>query len=85
MSQDSHRLGVVSSFTIMRTQRRPEARHTPIGAAGAYCLAWPSAVTGDRPLWIGLAGGGAMVIVALTWLKEWLAGQVPAAAQPGEQ
>jgi hypothetical protein len=64
-----------------------QGRHDVALAArtATWRLAWPSAVTGDRPLWIGQAGGGAMVIVALTWLKEWLAGQVPAAVQPGEQ
>jgi hypothetical protein len=46
----------------------------PLNVVSTY---FPAAVTSHRPLWIGLAGGGALVIVALTWLSQWRADRIP--------
>ena len=49
----------------------------PVNVISGYL---PSAVTGHRPLWIGVAGGGISVIVVLTLLSQRLAHRTADAA-----
>ena len=46
----------------------------PVTVVSSYL---PAAVTGHRPVWIGLLAGGAAVIAALTWLASRAAAQEP--------
>jgi hypothetical protein len=48
----------------------------PLNVVSGY---FPAAVASHRPLWISLAGCGALAIVALTWLSQRSAGQAPEA------
>ena len=48
-------------------------------AEGVITAGLPRSVTGDLPLWIGVAIGVSAVIAALTRLRQWLVGRPPGA------